>query len=115
MIKSKLNRTNFYDDFNNNGIAEKVLDSDYYKLFKMNFKPTIYIIKDVDIARWDMISFKHYRSYDFYWIILKVNNINDPWNDIEPGDEIIIPDKRDVYDFYTAVKNSKRDCENGKC
>jgi len=108
MIKDKLNRSNFLDTFNNNGTREAILDSDYWKLFKITYEPLIYTIKDVDIARWDFMSTKFYGSSDFYWFLLKVNNINDPWNDIVPGDEIIIPDKRDIYDYFTRVKNAKR-------
>jgi hypothetical protein len=104
MGTKRFNRSNFIEDFNNGGIVEKDFDTNYFKHFQLNNTYKIHIIDGNFQGRPDLLSYFYYNTVDYWWIIGKVNNIDDWWNDIESGDELIIPDIRDIQDFYLNFK-----------
>ena len=61
-----------------------------------------------DVQNPDLLSLKIYGKQDYWWILCKINNIQDVWNDIKPGDIIIVPDISDIEDFYTRIKKKKK-------
>ena len=109
MNTEKYNRHKFIDIFINNSTPEVDFDSVglYFEHFKMKHEYSIYTVTKTDLKRPDIISFKAYRKVDYWWIIMRVNNIDDVWNDMNMGDELVIPAFRDIEDFYLAVKNIK--------
>lgn len=51
----------------------------------------MYIVEYGDVARPDLIAYKHYSDPNLYWVILMINNISDPFEGIFPGMMIRIP------------------------
>lgn len=99
-----MNRINFYHELVTEGSRE--LDFLWHSLskFKMRYKPAYYRVRSSDILRPDMISYKSYGVVDFWWIILLVNRINNPFVDLREGDLLIIPSKLDIYDFQKKYR-----------
>jgi hypothetical protein len=110
---SRWNRSNFFVK----SIVNDRLEIDMvYNFFNENFKVKrdmlFYTIREDDIQRPDLISIKNYGENSFWWIIGKINSIDDWWNDVKVGDIIKIPDKLDIEDFYSEVKKRIREIEN---
>jgi len=104
MAIDRFNRTKFIQKNLINGIKECDLPFNGFKDF--NFKrPMIpYIIVQEDIQRPELLSYKLYQKINYWWIIMKVNNIEDIWNDLEIGQEILLPDTNDIEEFYRTTK-----------
>lgn len=110
---SRWNRSNFFAKDLINGRLELDLISNHFnELFKIKRELSYYTIITDDIQRPDLISIKNYGDNSFWWIIGKVNNIDDWWNDISSGDVLKIPNKLDIDDFYLEVKKRIREIEN---
>jgi len=82
-----------------NGISEPDFLTNSAKDFKLSRQKSFYTITDSDIARPDLISLKFYDKMNFWWLILKINKIEDIWNDLTPGDVLTIPSVRDLEEF----------------
>ncbi len=107
-MAEKFNRLKFHDTFINDGTIEVDMNSEYMSLFQINNPTTIHTVSSSDKSRPDIISFIKYNSTQYWWIIMMVNNIDDIWNDLDVGDDLIIPSIRDIEDFFIRVKNYKR-------
>ena len=59
----------------------------------------LYVIEPVDAGRPDLIAYKMYKSPEHYWIILWLNNIADPFEEIYPGALLRIPTLRRLSEF----------------
>jgi Base plate wedge protein 53 len=66
----------------------------------MNYPVGYYQIAENDVMRPDLISYKVYQTTDYWWLILYVNDIHDPLNDIKSGQVIKIPNILDIFSFY---------------
>jgi hypothetical protein len=99
-----MNRTLFYTKNTIDGKEE--LDFLYNSLsnFKMTYAPTYYRVVSSDLMRPDMISYKNYGTVKYWWIILYVNGIGDPFYGISTGDVLKIPNLLDLYNFYRKYK-----------
>jgi len=99
-----MNRTNFYHievvdevnelDFLHNPLSE----------FTTEYPVSYYRISGTDLMRPDMISYKHYGTVRFWWILMLVNGINNPLCDIEVGQILKIPSKLDIYNFQKKFR-----------
>lgn len=113
-------RSNFYKTVSVDGVMQKDLLSSPFNsyIFKRPF--TKYRLSYEDWMRPDLISKKIFGTYDYWWIILKVNpNLQDIWNDyvVQEEDEetypdaykiselIDIPSILDIQELFTYVKN----------
>jgi len=67
---------------------------------------SFHTVTDQDTKRPDMISFKIYGQTNFWWIIAKINNIEDLFNDLQEGQILRIPQREDIEDFY--LQNRKK-------
>jgi hypothetical protein len=47
----------------------------------------------------DLISIQEYGSHQYWWVILFINKIQDPINELVAGDLIVIPQLRDIEEF----------------
>jgi len=56
-----------------------------------NPSDTLYTVEGGDLGRPDIISYKHYKTPDLYWVILWVNGIADPFEGLYPGMILRIP------------------------
>lgn len=99
-----MNRINFYHELVVDGV--KQLDFLWHSLseFNMKYEPIYYRIRLSDLLRPDMISYKCYGVVDFWWVILLVNGIDNPFTDLKEGDLLVIPSKLDIYDFQKKYR-----------
>lgn len=42
------------------------------------------VVKSTETCRPDLIAFRIYGNPDLWWIIIWINGISDPWNDLRP-------------------------------
>lgn len=95
-----MDRTSFYKIVNiGNGSEFDHLYNNLSK-FTMIYPITYYRVKEEDIMRLDLVSYKAYQTVDFWWLIGVVNKIENPLLDISVGDLLIIPNILDIYAFY---------------
>lgn len=59
----------------------------------------------VNYRRLDLIAWKYYGNVKLWWVIAMVNDIIDPWTDLEPGDLIRIPTSMNVFN---ALRNHRK-------
>jgi len=99
-----MKRTRFYKSFTIDGVRE--LDFLYNSLstFPMVYAPGYYRVVDSDIPDAGLISYKVYGTVDFWWILLLVNNIDNPFTELTPGLLLTIPHKLDIYSFQKKFK-----------
>lgn len=109
---SKWNRSKFYKSELVDGKQEQDLVYNYWDLFEIRRPLRYYSIESTDLLRPDILSVKFYGRQNFWWIVMKVNNIIDIWYDLEVGKILKVPDINDIQEFYMAVKEKKRSEEN---
>lgn len=95
LFKSELVDGNLEIDFLTNAFSD----------FRFEREKTFYTVKEYDLLRPDIISFKNYRTIDYWYIIMKYNNIQDIYNDLKVGDVLTIPHIRDIEEFYAFSRN----------
>ncbi|MFW6272820.1 MAG: hypothetical protein ACOC2U_03470 [bacterium] len=100
----RFNRSKFYDKVNVDGVSERDLLSPHLPKLELKRETSFYTIKTDDIQRPDLLAIKVLGSIEYWWILLYVNNIFDPWNDLEVGQVIKIPNKKDIEDWYLEIK-----------
>jgi hypothetical protein len=99
-----MNRTNFFNvetvrkinelDFLHNSLSE----------FTMQYPPTYYRVNGVDLMRPFLISYRHYGTVNFWWIIMLVNGISNPLTGMTAGMTLKIPSKEDIYAFQKKFR-----------
>jgi len=72
--------------------------------FKLSYSPGYYRVNSNDIWRPDLISYKIYGDVKYWWILLLYNGIDDPFNDIQTGDIMEVPNILDIYTFFKKFK-----------
>ncbi len=116
----KYDRSNFFLEQNHTldnetNIKEYDLSNSYFRYFKA-IKPTRpFQITKYDANRPDRVSREAYGIMDYWWIILKFNNISDVFYEFQEGDIIEIPDVQDIKDFLKVVqKQMSRDSRDAE-
>ena len=104
----KYSRTKYIRKNIVNGINESDLPFNGFKDFEFKRPTRSYIVQDVDIQRPDIISFKFYGKMNYWWIIMKINKIEDVWNDLKAGMSLNMPNVNDIEDFNVKVKKKNR-------
>ena len=103
-MPNKFNRTNFTEQ----NLLDQVIENDLARNNFINYKfkkpRTFYTVKEEDLLRPDLISLKTLGKQDYWWIIYKLNNINDPFNELFLGKSLQIPDISDVENFYIQTR-----------
>ena len=94
-----MGRTNFY----NISVVEGNREYDHLyntiTKFTMVYPVRYYRVESEDLMCPDLISKKVYNTEDYWWIICMVNNIDNPFNDMEVGQLLKIPNLIDIYTF----------------
>lgn len=101
-----MDRTLFY---------KKVYQEDYQKYeldflwsnfdkFVMTYEPAYYRITTSDVMRPDLVSFYHYKTVDYWWLLCYVNQVHDVFHDMSTGDLWKIPNVIDIYTFYKKYR-----------
>lgn len=102
---SRYNRSNFYPKVIVDGKTEfnKTIcefgNSFYNRYFQIKRTMDNYTVKQQDLQRPELISFKIYGTIDYWWLLMKYNNIYDVWNDMYEGQVLSVPNKLDYDDF----------------
>lgn len=99
-----MRRTLFYKKFTTNSVEE--LDFLYNSLsqFKFNYAPGYYRVGEEDIPDPGGISNKVYGTVEFWWVILLVNDIQNPFLELTSGMLLKIPNVVDIYDFQKRYR-----------
>lgn len=103
-MQAKFSRTNFTQQNLIDGVLENDLAFNNFDSYTFKRPRTYYTIKEQDLYRPDLISYKTLGSVDYWWIIMKINNIDDIYNDMFLGQSIQIPSIADVEAFYTTTR-----------
>lgn len=64
----------------------------------------IYTIGESDIRRVDLIAWKFYQDVNMWWVLCVYNNIANPFEDLTPGQKILIPNKTLVQQTIEQAK-----------
>jgi len=99
-----MDRTRFYTEVTNDTVKEfDFLDSSMSG-FSMQYQPGYYKVSESDLMRPDMISYKCYGSVVYWWLIGFVNNLGDLFTELTVGQQLVIPNAVDVYNFYKRYR-----------
>jgi len=102
---ARFDRTNFYfSNLIDNSLELDILNNFYNLSFQIKRPLSYYQIREQDLGRPDLLSYKLYGDTSLWWIIFKYNNIDDVWNDMEIGQIIAVPDRQDIEDFYISSR-----------
>jgi hypothetical protein len=94
-----MNRTNFYNITTNDGIDEYDFLYNNLSKFKTNYQVQYYRVEQRDLMRPDLISYKLYGTISYWWLLMMLNNIQDPLKDLTVGLLLTIPNTLDMYAF----------------
>ncbi|MDD5220122.1 MAG: hypothetical protein PHV11_06130 [Candidatus Bipolaricaulis sp.] len=72
--------------------------------FEMRRTPAYYRVVQEDIGVPDLISWKNYNTERYWQVILVANKIISPFDDLEVGDIIMLPNLHDITEFYQKYK-----------
>lgn len=95
-----MNRLNFY----NTVVVDNVSELDYLHnnltKFTMDYPINYYVVKESDLMRPDLISYKNYNTVSYWWLIMMVNGIGEIFADLKAGTILQLPNILDIYSFY---------------
>ena len=102
---SRYTISNYYPKTIVNNIQECDLLNNYFaRVFKIKRNVSFYTLRQEDIYRPDLLSFRLYSNPNLWWILFKYNNIDDVWNDLEVGQVIHVPSYADIEDFVSEAQ-----------
>jgi hypothetical protein len=101
---AKLDRDNYLKTIDSTFGQEKELTSNDLRFFKPKQKMYRHTLQPNEVARPDLLSRTFYSTQNYWWFILKLNRIDDIWNEMYVGMEILIPNEGDILNFL----NTKR-------
>jgi len=99
-----MNRTKFFKKVIVDGVEELDFIDNNLTKFVMRREVNYYRLSSIDRKRPDVISFKNYGIVHFWWLILLVSGIEDPFFETAIGRIVRIPDILDINDFYRKYK-----------
>jgi hypothetical protein len=97
-----VDRTLLYKIMTVDGVDELDYLSNTLSNFRMTYPTSVYTVVESDLGRPDLISYSVYGSVGYWWLILLVNDVIDPFNGLTVGQELIIPSLLDVYEFQRS-------------
>jgi len=108
MIFNKFKRTNFLAQDSSHDVMEWDLLLSNWDLFETKRPIKFDTVQYSDIQRPDMLCFRIYGTIDYWWILCKFNQIDDVWNDMYIGMDLIVPSVEDIQEFYRNVRRKAR-------
>jgi hypothetical protein len=106
MLK-RFRRSDMMDTVIVNGREECDMLRTKFDLFKLKREARFYRIVGADIGRPDLLSQRLYGIQDYWWVIGKVNNIDDWWNDLTIDTVIQVPHVQDIEDWFAAARRKR--------
>lgn len=94
-----MNRTDFFQKVTVDGVEERDFMVNPLSEFPTSYQPMYYRITEDDVMCPWLTSYKCYGVVDFWWVLLFVNDIENPFTDISSGDLLQVPNRLDIYDF----------------
>jgi hypothetical protein len=104
-MANKFSRNNFLKTNNVDGVIENDLTTNTLDNFEFKRPRTFYTISTEDLKRPDLISLKTLNSMAYWWIIMKLNNIESPLDELETGQSLQIPNLQDVEEYFLKNRN----------
>ena len=102
---AKLDRINFLQlATTNDSIEEWDMLLSNWDLFSVESPISFDTVLRSDIQRPDRLSQRIYGNVGYWWILCKFNQIDDVWNDLYVGMDLIVPNKIDIERFYGDVR-----------
>ena len=102
---ARWNRTNFFSKFDVDSVLECDLILNNWEKFKIKRPTTFYkVIEDDCGAMPRILSLKLYGRVDWWFVIGKINGIEDWFNDLIPNQVLIVPDQLDISDWYMQIR-----------
>lgn len=104
----RYNRQNFMPIVFGGDNLERDLVVSNWDLFEINRSISFDNIKRIDVGRPDLLSLRIYGTMSYFWILAKVNNLDDLFNDMVVGMDIIVPDVGDIRDWVLRSRSRMR-------
>lgn len=105
-MNKRSKRTSVIENVNVNGTDECDLLLNNFDTFQIKRPTRFYTVVDRDLRRPDVLSITLYGTADYWWIVGKVNNIDDWWNDLKVGDILQVPHVSDIEDWLFITRRS---------
>ncbi len=105
---NKFDKSNFLNAIEVDGVIERDLVNNYWNLFRIKRDVSYFTISYEFIYRPDLLSIYLYGTMKYWWILMKVNQIDDIWNDLTVEKIIVVPDYNDYEDWLIEVTAQKR-------
>lgn len=99
-----MDRNLFFNKVTVDGIQELDFLDNSLAGFELKRTPTYYRVKEQDLVRPDIISYKFYGSVEFWWFVMIVNNISDIKEEITAGVLLKLPHVLDIYDYFKSKR-----------
>ena len=99
-----MDRTTFYNIESVDNVNELDFLHNALSEFVTAYPVTYYRVLGADIMRPDLISFRFYGTVNFWWIVMLVNGIANPFEGIQVGEILKIPSKLDIYAFQKKFR-----------
>jgi hypothetical protein len=107
MAIDKYSRTKYIMKNIVNGVNECDLPNNGFNEFEFKRPKQYYTVTQTDLQRPEIISYKFYGKMNYWWIILKLNDIEDIWHDLTIGKVLTMPNVNDIEDYNSKVKKKK--------
>ena len=98
----KLDRSNFLESVSSDFGLEKNLITNSILEFQPSRPEKLYKIQQIDVGRPDLISYRFYRSTNYWWFLMKYNGIDDVFNEMYINMPIRIPAETDIVNFLNG-------------
>jgi len=98
-------RTNLCSTVTVNNIVERDINNCQWDKLNINRQIAYYKITQNDLQRPDLIAQKIYGTFQYWWVLMKFNQIDDCWNDMVVGDVIKCPNKLDIEEYFSTTKS----------
>ena len=107
-MADKYIRTNFLESNIINGKLEYDLLDCHYDLLNIVRPLYLYEVTYDDIGRPDRLSRNIYGGdQQYWWIVLKYNNICDVYNELYPTQLLYAPNEKDIQDWFLKIQQLK--------
>ena len=74
-------------------------DSNFYKSLKFIDEPILFTISDDEVTDFGKIMFALNYPFEYWNIILKYNDVIDPFEDLPAGTTLLIPPQKDLVNL----------------
>lgn len=101
MIKSNIQqRLSFYSKVEIDQDLEVDLLDTQLPFYKVK-QEKIYVVKGHNVGKPSLISYDIFGTTELGWLIMHVNDIMDPYEELYLGKELIVPQLKEYYNFYS--------------